>query len=85
MVELFANSGDPDQMLHSAAPDLVLHCLPVTHLGVSTVFTGLNESELTIFRYLNSFPYLFKNFNKYTLLPNVVSKNCWMSGKQCRT
>ena len=40
MVELFANSGDPDQMLHSAASDLTLHCLPVTHLG-SPVFNGL--------------------------------------------
>ena len=30
MVVLFANSGDPDQMPHSAASDLGLHCLPVT-------------------------------------------------------
>ena len=37
MVELFANSGDPDQMLHSAASDQGLHCLPVTHLGVSSL------------------------------------------------
>ena len=35
MVELFSNSGDPDQMLHSAASDLGLHCLPVTFLGIS--------------------------------------------------
>ena len=28
LVELFANSGDPDQMPHSAAYDLGLHCLP---------------------------------------------------------
>ena len=35
MVELFANSGDPDQTPHSAASDLGLHCLPVTLLGVS--------------------------------------------------
>ena len=35
MVELFANSGDPDQMLHSAASDLGLHCLPITLLGVA--------------------------------------------------
>ena len=34
MGELFANSGDPDQMPHSAASDLGLHCLPVTLLGV---------------------------------------------------
>ena len=34
MVELFANSGDPDQTPHSAASDLNLHCLPVTLLGV---------------------------------------------------
>ena len=37
MVELFANSGDPDQMLHSATSDLGLHCLPVTILGVSSL------------------------------------------------
>ena len=35
MVELFANSGDPDQLPHSVASDLGLHCLPVTQLGVS--------------------------------------------------
>ena len=34
IVELFANSGDPDQNLHSAASDLGLHFLPVTRLGV---------------------------------------------------
>ena len=27
MIELFANSGDPDQTLHSVASDLGLHCL----------------------------------------------------------
>ena len=30
MVKLFANSGDPDQMPHSAASDLGFHYLPVT-------------------------------------------------------
>ena len=35
MAKLFANSGDPDQMPHSAASDLGLHCLPVTLLQVS--------------------------------------------------
>ena len=35
MVEVFANSEDPDQMQHSTASDLGLHCLPVTLLGVS--------------------------------------------------
>ena len=34
MVELLANSGDPDQMPHSAASDLGLHCFPVNLLGV---------------------------------------------------
>ena len=33
MVELFANSGDPDQMPHYVASDLGLHCLPVTLVG----------------------------------------------------
>ena len=35
MAKLFANSGDPDQMPHSAASDLGLHCLPITLLRVS--------------------------------------------------
>ena len=35
MVELFANSGDPDQTPRSAASDLGLHCLPITLLGVT--------------------------------------------------
>ena len=33
MAKLFANSEDPNQMLHSAASDLGLHCLPITLLG----------------------------------------------------
>ena len=37
MVELLANSGDPDQTLRSAVSDLGLHCLTVTHLGVSSL------------------------------------------------
>ena len=37
MVELFPNSGDPDQMPYSGASDLGLHYLPVTHLGVSSL------------------------------------------------
>ena len=35
MAKLFANSEDPDQMPHSAASDLGLHCLPITLLRVS--------------------------------------------------
>ena len=46
MVELFANSGDPDQMLHSAASDLGQHCLPVTRLGVSSLqWVNVQESK----------------------------------------
>ena len=35
MVELFANSGDPNQTPCSTVSDLGLHCLPITVLGVS--------------------------------------------------
>ena len=35
MVGLFATSGNPNQTPRSAASDQGLHCLPVTHLGVS--------------------------------------------------
>ena len=37
MVELFANSGEPDQMPCLAASDLGPHCLPVTLLEVSSL------------------------------------------------
>ena len=40
MAKLFANSGDPDQMPHSAASDLGLHCLPSTFYG-SPDYNGL--------------------------------------------
>ena len=33
MVQLFANRVDPDQMPHSVASDLGLHCLLITCLG----------------------------------------------------
>ena len=37
MVELFANSGDPDQMPHYVASDQGLHCLTITCSGVSSL------------------------------------------------
>ena len=37
MAYLSANSGDPDQTLHSVASDLGLYCLPITRLvGLKT-------------------------------------------------
>ena len=35
MAKPLANSGDPDQISHSAASDLGLHCLPIILLGFS--------------------------------------------------
>ena len=44
MAEIFANREDPDQMPHSAASDLGLHCLPITFLGVSRLqWVKLNQ------------------------------------------
>ena len=47
MVELSANSGDPDQMPHSVASDLGLHCLPIT-LSWIDMPSGLSRQEMTI-------------------------------------
>ena len=47
MVELFANSGDLDQMLHSVASDLGLHCLPITLLGVKTQHETATVQSIT--------------------------------------
>ena len=33
--ELNAESGDPDQTTRSAASDLGLHCLPMSHYGLN--------------------------------------------------
>ena len=52
MAELFANSGDPDQMPCSAASDQGLHCLPITLLRVSRL------------QWVNSLPYFFSNFDE---------------------
>ena len=41
MVELFVNSGDPDQKLRSTASNLGLHCLPITRIGVSGLQNGI--------------------------------------------
>ena len=47
MVELFANSEDPDQTPRSAASDLGLHCFPITLLGVSRL-QWVNSCEQTM-------------------------------------
>ena len=47
MANLFVNSGDPDQTLHSAASDLGLHCLPITLLRVSRLQWVKNEVNVT--------------------------------------
>ena len=47
MVELFANSGDPDQMPHVVSSDLGLYCLPIICLGVSSLQL-VNEEHLVI-------------------------------------
>ena len=44
MVLLFGNSVDADQMPHSAASDLGLHCLPFPSVGLQTNY------HLTIFK-----------------------------------
>ena len=56
MVELFANSGEPDQTPHSAASDLGLHCLPITRLRVSSLqWVNLRSENLRFeIRYLKS-------------------------------
>ena len=49
MVELFANSGYPDQTSRSAASDLGLHCLPITLLGVSRLQCAINATLISMF------------------------------------
>ena len=47
MVDLFAYSGDADQTPHSAASDLGLHCLLITHRGLQTTIAGSTPAEVS--------------------------------------
>ena len=49
MAKLFGNSGNPDQMPHSVASDLGLHCLQITLFGVSRL-QWVKGKEYTINR-----------------------------------
>ena len=65
-----ANSVDPDQMLHSAASDLGLHCL----LGpIFLNALGKNKGRINLFSFVKSalsgvIFYLFLNHNLYPIL-----------------
>ena len=50
MVELFSNSVDPDQTPHSVAPDLGLHCLPITHwlLWVKYIYSFFQDGVMVL-------------------------------------
>ena len=67
MVELFANSGDTDQMPRSVASDLGLHCLPVTSLGIS-ICQWVKEKYLCQIKIVLNMSR--KNHNYKTLPPN---------------
>ena len=71
MAKLFANSGDPDQMPHSAASDLGLHCLPITPLGVS---------QLQWVKGWWACARMQVDLHLYTVKP-VLSKHLWVSQK----
>ena len=51
MAKLFANSGDPDQMPHTVASDLGLHCLPITLLRAPD-YNRLKE-KVTLIRFVS--------------------------------
>ena len=63
MVELFANSGDPDQTPHSGASDLGLHCLPITLLGVSRL-QWVKTVVFLVFLQKVMFDISFKRFSR---------------------
>ena len=47
MVELFASSGDPDQMPHFAASDQGLHCMPLIQQFLDTS----TSSKMDLFKF----------------------------------
>ena len=73
MVELFANSGDPDQMPHSVASELGLHCLPFTLLVVSGWVKRIIALDKTLFQQKVLIHFLF--FKKKMSV--VLRRNCF--------
>ena len=67
MVEVFANSIDPDQMPHSVVSDLGLHCLPVTLLGVSRLQWVKASSKILADNILNFFLLFFRENKTFQL------------------
>ena len=64
MVELFANTGGPDQMLHFVVSDLDLHCLPFTLLGVFRLqwVKYLNISQAGQMELVENLPPIYLSF-----------------------
>ena len=71
MAKLFANSGDPDQMPHSVASDLGLHCLPITLLQVSQL-QWINTLIITAASNSLNFYFIFQR--KFGLAFHVPSR-----------
>ena len=67
MVELFANSGDPDQTPRSAASDLGLHCLSIILLG----FSRLQWVKQSV-PYNQAIVYKCQKFLKVVIHVNVI-------------
>ena len=82
MAKLFANSGDPDQTLHSAASDLDLHCLPVTYLG-SPDYSGLTFFNILTF-YLIVLLQSFQEFRAFELLRSGADRADYLLIKEAK-
>ena len=78
MVELFANSGDPDQMSHSVDSDLGLYCLPVTSLGVSSLQWVNCQEKQGFMPFVNSRYCIYLKF-PYRLYEQTETSR-WLSG-----
>ena len=64
--------------INSTETIIFLDLLVIDHLISASVTLAYLP---LLFKHLNSLPYFIQSLNKYNLLPGVVSKNSWMSGK----
>ena len=78
MAKLFANSGDLDQMPHSAESDMGLHCLPSTHLRVSRLqWVNGQSHERRGSQYSHHFNIAFFFF---FLNVGIIIQHCFVGG-----
>ena len=74
MAKIFANSGDPDQIPHSAVSDLDLHCSQITLFRISRLkWVKIKYTDFKHSRYFTGWSLMSSKEHKLILLSGTGS------------